>query len=126
MLTQILLVTAILAIASLPFIAWKIGRRFPTQAVREKIETETIDNTIIKWYGAGREWKCVDIIENHPGFMGIPTRVVVLENGNERIKFCYCNDIVKGTSVKLQPRKRHEPGVWVGAIDEVMRPVLCS
>ena len=125
MLTQIMLVAAILAVLSLPFITWKIGRRFPTQAVREKIEAATIDNTIFKWY-IGREWKCVDVIEGHPGFMGIPTRVVVLESDNERIKFCYGDKIIKGTSVKLQPRKRNEPGVWVSAVDEVMRPVLCS
>ena len=119
---QIILLVVIAVAICITVTVWKIGRRFPTQAVREKIETETLSDTIITWY-AGREWKCVKAISDDIGPFGMPIPIAVLENGDERIRLCYDADNIIGRSFKLEPRKRNQPGVWVSAVDKIMRPV---
>ena len=101
---------------------WIIAIKYPSQPVKDKIERDSIRDKLSAWY-ARRDWVCVEVIPDHPGFMGMPTRAIVIEGDHERVRLiCGDSDITEGTKVKLRLRTDDEmrSGVWISVVDEFM------
>jgi len=122
---NILVIISCCLLTALP-IVWALGTRHPAGYLKEKIKLDSIREHLSKWY-AGYTWVCVETIEDYPGFMGLPMKVVILENKGQRILLGnFGNKIKKGSEVKLRLRSDEESrsGVWISAIDKFLVPIL--
>jgi len=107
-------------------VGWLIGIKHPAKDLREKIMAVGIRSQLSKWY-LNRKWTCVEIINDYPGFMGLPMKAIILESDGERVRFgCYNDKFAKGAEVRLRLRTDEElrSGVWISAVDKFLTPAL--